>query len=186
MRERDGRKEAILSIAGQARGPDGRELKLGGKVSGHARFDVSAGQFAEVVVKTVVDVDIGEGVRGVGTITSKLQRSLGKDVYSTRGQLTNRDPRDADGRFLKVHKLKLTAGRTYTISLESFLGDGYFDTYLRVESGAGRPLTQDDNGGVDFNSLIIFRPERTDTYRIVVTSPQPGTTGTYALVIRER
>jgi predicted Zn finger-like uncharacterized protein len=186
VRERDGRKEAIVTIAGRARGPDGRELKVGGKVTGQAKFDVFAGQFAEVEVKAVVDLDVGEGVRGVGTFTSKLERSLGRDFHSVRGTLTNRDARDADGRFRKVHPLKLTAGRTYTISLESFAGQGYFDTYLIVESSSGRTLAQDDDGGVDLNSLIIFRPEQTGTYRIVVTSYRPGVTGSYALVVRER
>ena len=66
----------------------------------------------------------------------------------------------------------MVGGKTYTISLESPGRPGtpgYFDTYLRIDDTKGAILAQDDDGGVDLNSLLVFRPERDDVYRIIVT-----------------
>jgi len=46
----------------------------------------------------------------------------------------------------------------------------YFDSYLFLEDSAGTVLMQDDDGGGYPNARIIYRPTKTDTYRIVATT----------------
>jgi hypothetical protein len=63
-------------------------------------------------------------------------------------------------------------------------GTQFFDTFLRVADSSGKVLAEDDDGGVDLNSLLLFTPPRDDTYRIVVTTFAPNVTGAYTLIVR--
>jgi serine/threonine-protein kinase len=76
----------------------------------------------------------------------------------------------------QVHELKLSAGKTYAIDLES----KEFDTLLRLEDAQGKKL-----GEVKRNEHALVTPAKDGTYRLVATSVQQRGTGAYIVRIRE-
>jgi hypothetical protein len=109
-----------------------------------------------------------------------------KMELSVKGQLTNKDPvyTGRGGRH-KVHSVLLQADKTYQIDMIST----FFDSYLFLEDGTGKVLQQDDDGGGYPNARIIFRPTRTDTYRIIATTFEPAdpnrSPGAYTVTVIE-
>src|SRR5262249_34134795 len=77
---------------------------------------------------------------------------------------------------------QMQAGRTYVFDLESRA----FEPSLSLQESAGKIL--DENDGIsddDLNARIIHTAQTTGTYRIYVSSFQPGQSGAYVLRIRE-
>ena len=69
----------------------------------------------------------------------------------------------------QLHELKMQAGRTYVIDMES----RQFDTYLKLLDPSGKLLAENDDIAPDnLNSRIIYTPKETGTFRIVATSFQ--------------
>ncbi|MBX9680969.1 MAG: hypothetical protein K2X38_19610 [Gemmataceae bacterium] len=100
---------------------------------------------------------------------------------SFEGKLDANDPVDAvHNQPAKTHKLRLAAGKSYVIDLIS----SDFDTYMRLEDGAGKQLAEDDDGGQDTHSQIVFSPEKTGDFKVIATRFEEGT-GAYALKIEE-
>jgi hypothetical protein len=90
-----------------------------------------------------------------------------KMELSVKEQLTSQDPvYPTRGGRHKVHTVKLQEGKNYQIDMIS----SAFDSYLFLEDSAGKVLMQDDDSGGYPNARIIFRPTKTDTYRIVATT----------------
>jgi hypothetical protein len=58
------------------------------------------------------------------------------------------------------------------------------DPYLVLTDAAGTKLDQDDDGGGDLNARIVFRAEKSGTYRIVATSYNLGNGG-FTLTVRD-
>jgi hypothetical protein len=83
--------------------------------------------------------------------------------------------------FCKVYRVPFEAGQPYLIDLE-----GMFDTFLRIEDGAGKHLlfNNDMTPSKKLDSRLVFIPSSKDTYRLVVTSFKPEATGSYTLWIR--
>ena len=82
----------------------------------------------------------------------------------------------------QVHDVKMLAGRTYVIDLES----AQFNAYLRLEDAKGKVLAENDDISLqDKNSRLIFSLKQAGVYRVVATSFQQQGTGTYTLTIRE-
>jgi hypothetical protein len=77
-----------------------------------------------------------------------------------------------------VHTMKMAVGKTYQIDLKSRA----FDSFLRLENSSGKQLAEDDDGGGNLDSRIIFKATKDDTYRIVVTSFD-GKSGDYKLTV---
>lgn len=119
-------------------------------------------------------------------IKPEIPRNAGKVVFTVSSRLTKDDPFDRvrAGSHHKVFKLKMEMGRTYVIEAISSKKD-FFDNYLRLEDGAGNQITQDDDGAGDLNARIVFRCNRADFYRIIVTSFGGGQTGSFVLTVRE-
>jgi tetratricopeptide (TPR) repeat protein len=84
---------------------------------------------------------------------------------------------------LKVHEVKLAAGNSIVIDLESHA----FDTFLRLEDASGKKLAENDDviPGVNLNSRILFTPEKHGIYRLVATAFQGRGVGPYTLTVRE-
>jgi serine/threonine protein kinase/tetratricopeptide (TPR) repeat protein len=81
----------------------------------------------------------------------------------------------------KVHEIKLTAGKTYVIDMES----KDFDTYLKLEDPQGKLLAEnDDISPTNQNSRILFTPKQDGTYRVIATSVQQQGQGQYEIIIR--
>lgn len=103
-------------------------------------------------------------------------------VIAMEGELTREDrPDPYREKVLKVssphrvHNVKLEAGKSYRIDLQS----NYFDTYLRVENAEGLCLAVDDDGGENKNSQVNFVATENAPYKLIVTSTQG--TGPYTL-----
>lgn len=111
---------------------------------------------------------------------------MGRIVFDQHGALAFNDPPDPTpelaevGARMKVHLVHLEAGKTYIISLDS----NDFDAYLRVESPAGRPLAEDDDGGGNLNARLEFRPTETGLFRVIATS-WDGRVGAFHLTVQE-
>ena len=98
------------------------------------------------------------------------------------GKLSDADPIDPQrkGRRIKSYTVKLAADEQITIELDST----EFDAYLRLEDAAGKKIAEDDDSGGDTNAKIVFRAPKEGTYRIVVTTYDPGMTGAFTLNVR--
>ncbi len=101
-----------------------------------------------------------------------------------QGQLNAADPFDRMMRQSrhKVIEVKLDAGKVYQIDVMS----NAFDTFLRVENSQGQQLAFNDDGGEGLNSRLQFRPTQTGTYRLIVTSFNPGELGAFVLSVQNR
>jgi hypothetical protein len=109
-----------------------------------------------------------------------------KVTLSINEQLTRQDPAyPRRGGPHKVHAVKLEAGKSYQIDLVSRA----FDAYLFLEDATGKVLAVDDDSGGQLNARILFRPDRTDTYRVVATTfnraGPAGPAGPYTLTVVE-
>lgn len=98
--------------------------------------------------------------------------SGGTTLLNRTGTLSGNDRYD-------YHTVRLIGGRTYTISLTS----SQFDTYLIVRSQSGGTVARDDDGGNGLNSRVVFRPQTSGEYQIVVTSYQRNGRGTYRVKV---
>jgi hypothetical protein len=99
------------------------------------------------------------------------------------GELRLNDPHDRvrARRRHQVYLCPMTAGRTYEINLRSG-----WDNFLRLEDAAGNHLLSDDGGGGGLNACIVFRADRNETFRIIVTSCGPDQSGPFTLIVQER
>ena len=115
-----------------------------------------------------------------------MERTLGKEVLNVRDQLTKNEPVDGKDAAVQAfaRALQLEADKPAVISLESFNGPDFFDTFVRLEDMTGKVLAADDNKGVDLNSLLVFTPPTAGQYKIVATCSKPAL-GSYMLVVRQ-
>jgi tetratricopeptide (TPR) repeat protein len=79
-----------------------------------------------------------------------------------------------------VYPIKLAAGKTYVLEVESKV----FDPYLRLEDAQGKLLAEYMQGN-KLNSGIIFIAPQDGTYRVLVTSLPQQATGAYTLTMWE-
>ncbi|HYV36947.1 MAG TPA: hypothetical protein VE988_14670, partial [Gemmataceae bacterium] len=121
----------------------------------------------------------------VEKLECKMERTLGKEILKIAGQLTPNHAVDGQKRTYQIHEKKLEGGKPCVVSLESFKGAAWFDTFLRIEDADGKVLAEDDDSGVDLNAMVVFTPPQTGVYRIFAISFQPGATGNYLLVVRQ-
>jgi tetratricopeptide (TPR) repeat protein len=118
---------------------------------------------------------------GKYTLTVKEVAQVGP-AQTLKGDLKKTDPVTAKGRFVKVHKIDLDAGRPYVFELDS----PHFDPNLLLVDPTGQKrLTQNNHAG-EFvtSSRIDFTPREAGTYQLRVTSIKPGDTGPYTLRIQ--
>ncbi|MFO0865719.1 MAG: hypothetical protein U0744_13890 [Gemmataceae bacterium] len=80
--------------------------------------------------------------------------------------------------------MAITAGQRTQFDCVSPRGPNYLDVWLRIEDENGRPLADDDDSGEGLNARIVFIPQRTANYRVVVTTFARGATGPYTLTVR--
>ncbi len=78
----------------------------------------------------------------------------------------------------------LSAGKIYVIEMSKTPGS-QLDSYLRVETLAGKTLAEDDDSGGNPNACIIFTAPSSAEFRIVATSSRPGMTGDFTLAFSE-
>jgi hypothetical protein len=161
---------------------------------GFARFGLEKGKTKKL------RLELPEGVKAIIVVTDqaglntplfsgpndpsieKVKSAGGKVVKTFEGKLAKTDSFDAerDKCYCQVREFKMMPGKTYTLDLES----EEFDAYLRIELDE-KKLAEDDDGGGFMNSRIVFTPEKEATYRLVITTCDPGQSGGYRLSIRE-
>ena len=82
----------------------------------------------------------------------------------------------------QIYEVKLFAGKTYIVDLES----KQFDAYLRLEDAKGKVLAEnDDISPTNQNSRIVFSASKDGAYRIVATSFETRGAGAYTMTVRE-
>ena len=124
---------------------------------------------------------VGKVLEGAPTpATGKLTLTGG--AAQLKGRLADSDPVDRalEDSPCKVYTLNMTAGKTYQIDLTS----GEFDAYLRLEDPEGKNLAEDDDGGDELNSKLIFTCRRDGQYRIIVTALED--VGAFVLSVQEK
>jgi len=82
--------------------------------------------------------------------------------------------------YSKTYDVALTAGRRYYLDLES----SQFSTYAKLLNPDGMIVAFDD-GGVGFNTRIVYQATVSGTHRIVATSASNRATGAFAMTLRE-
>jgi hypothetical protein len=105
-------------------------------------------------------------------------------MLRVNSQLTRQDPRDKVRKdcYGRGYAVNLKAGTRYVIDLKSTA----FDAYLRIEDGQGRELaSNDDVGGLNRNSQVVFTPNVTGSYRIVATTCFGNRTGSFSLTVKQ-
>jgi S1-C subfamily serine protease len=101
---------------------------------------------------------------------------------TVRGTLADGDPALDSGEFLDIHEWTLQAG----VTVELVLRSDEFDPYLGLLGPDGALVLEvDDSAGEGFDVRERFVPERSGTYRVVVTSAFPGETGSYELLLAQ-
>lgn len=113
-----------------------------------------------------------------GSLNGKGSLVMNKKGFLGPGRDTFVDKR---GCYFKIVTVRMEAGRTYTIDLES----KQFDAYLGLINPDKQVVARDDDGGDGLNARIVFRPLQNGLYRVVVTSFQPRQRGTYSLRVRQ-
>jgi hypothetical protein len=155
----------------------------GGKLNARIVYTPKQASLVHIVATTF-------GGRTTGAFKLSQQRLDAQQVLVVKlfvlrkaESLTADDPlgprgKDQHARFYAVH---LEAGVDYQIDLTSI----DFDPFLRLEDESGRTLGSNDDGGFDLNARLRYRPTRSGTYRIVVTSYQANELGDFVLCVRK-
>lgn len=104
-------------------------------------------------------------------------------LVDTTGRLDEKDPRDRVRKESphKVYPVTLQAGTTYILDLQS----PDFDAYLRLEDSGGVQVAQNDDFGGTRNSHLTFTPQKTEQYRVIVTTFRGGE-GLFHLHVEQR
>jgi hypothetical protein len=117
-----------------------------------------------------------------------VQSAGGKVVFEKQDRITADDPFDKKlaKSHHKVYTFPARAGSTYTFDLLSRAKNvETFDPFLRLEDAAGKQLAENDDGGGDLNSRIVYRAVRDADVHVVVTTFEPDQTGPFRLTVRE-
>ncbi len=83
------------------------------------------------------------------------------------------------------YKIELKAGKTYVIDMMS-PDQKALDPYLVLRGPNGRVVSEDDDGGENYNARITFTAPETGQYQIVATSYMRVGQGNFSLAIREK
>jgi hypothetical protein len=137
--------------------------------TGEYRLLISVGQYSRLR-RTPLDYTVTIAER-------KVVLAVGAQIAKTDPLYPNRR-----GCLYKVYPVKLEADKTYRIAIDS----PTFNSHLYLEDGAnkiraGAELSLDRG----FPSHIIYRPTRTENYRIIATTSNSGDTGSFTLMVVE-
>jgi len=114
-----------------------------------------------------------------------LARSRMQTLFTANADLTKQDARDKvrQNSYAKTYEVKLQAGVAYIIDLKSSV----FDAYLRLEDAQGTQVAfNDDVGGADRDSRIVYTPTISGAFRVIATSYVDNGTGAFTLKVRQK
>jgi serine protease Do len=112
-----------------------------------------------------------------------VQSAEGKIVMDVKGDFSSKDPFDAKmtTSHFKSYTMELVPGFAYTIDMRSKV----VDSFLRLEDSDGKQVAENDDGGGEQDSRIVYRPARQGIYKIYATTFDGGQTGAYTLTVRQ-
>ncbi len=107
-----------------------------------------------------------------------------RSAFQVEGNLTNTDQKDKvrTDCYHKSYEFKMEEGKTYQIDLKS----KEFDPWLRLLDPDGKQVAEDDDGGEDLDSRIVYKAKKSGAYRIIVTTFGDGETGRFFLTAEEK
>jgi thiol-disulfide isomerase/thioredoxin len=106
-------------------------------------------------------------------------------VFSKADKLAADDEKDTAAQtrqsHRKVYTIKLSEGQAYRIDLNS----KDFDTFLRLETAAGKQVAFNDDiePPANLNSRILYVAPKNGEYRVIVTTFEAGKTGAFDLQV---
>jgi predicted Zn finger-like uncharacterized protein len=103
--------------------------------------------------------------------------------YSSNNHLARSDPQ-LNNKYYKQYLVPLEKGKNYQFDMRS----EEIDSFLRLISPSGQMLAQDDDGGDDLDSKIVYHAFEEGTYKLIATSfdfaGEAGTRGPFSLSIQ--
>lgn len=111
----------------------------------------------------------------------RFTANSGGPILVTSNLLTAQSPFDTKRK--ECHAVVYTGVLLNDRKYEFRLSSDKIDTYLRLEAPNGVEVAQDDDSGGGTNSRLLFEPQFSGMYRLIVTTYAPKTTGKYQLVI---
>lgn len=122
---------------------------------------------------------------GLGTSTSASSRPANSQSSlqagsPVQGALAATDPQLRSGEFMDTFHYEGAAGERVSITLNST----EFDTYLMLRGPGNTSIDNDDIAEGNYNSGIGATLPQAGTYRVVVTSYEPGEVGSYRLELQ--
>jgi len=117
---------------------------------------------------------------GIGKIEPLPKDDI--QVFRVAGNLNAKDPvsKIKEDSHMKVHIVRLSAGVTYVIEMQS----KDVDSYLIVEDAKSNKLSEDNDSGGGKNAKILFKAVDSADYRIVATTAEASQVGAYTLTVR--
>ena len=114
----------------------------------------------------------------------KVGKADPNQIFQVTGTLDAKEKleKKRPGRFFKTHEVKLMAGTTYRIELDS----SQFDAYLILEDGKGTKLAEDDDSGGNTDAKIVFTPNADGVYRVIATTCDVDQKGSYTLTVTKQ
>lgn len=100
--------------------------------------------------------------------------------WSAAGELTDGDSQGAEQRRYDAHPLRLEAGRSYRISVDSEAFDPLAELY---RAGQAEPVARDDDGGPGLNARIAYTATEAGDYVLRVTSFSAEGRGAYSAAL---
>lgn len=127
----------------------------------------------------------GDGLITPEEVLRCLKKRLDLELENGQAKFEGTLEQSAEGDYrgkksFKILTIKLEQGITYQIDHMSKA----FDAYLYLEDADGKLLAEDDDGGEGLNLRIIFRAEKTGTYRLIATSLGNTWPGAFSLSVR--
>jgi S1-C subfamily serine protease len=205
-----GRKQAHISLTGRLQARNKNVPLMGGKIRGHALFDLEKGYLS--TAQLAVTSDLGGGDVRLQLVNdmsvSRVEGNAHKIAVATQDQpapnqlaqsrvllgpinqqLTTTDPHGEKSKPganvpYKLIAQRLEGGKTYVIEMTKPTGTG-LDPYLRLETKQGTVLAEDDDGAGEQNSRIVFTPTSTDDYNIYATTLEANQYGPFSFSIAE-
>jgi peroxiredoxin len=105
-----------------------------------------------------------------------LQVEVGKPI-TIKGQITDKDKKNATGRFFKAYTFQALAGHLYRFEMT---GQGDFDPQVSIQNMAGQTVRSEDHGDLGF-SRLSFQPAQSGNYRLIAGAFLTGKTGSFTL-----
>jgi thiol-disulfide isomerase/thioredoxin len=170
-------------------GPDGSKLAedddSGGSLNSRIHWNATITGKYRILATSLSGNDAGNftlkvAETGVAKAVAVQPLKLARGKASAEGRLAANAPR-FQGKSSQPYDVQLEAGKKYQIDMMS----DDFDSYLYLLDKAGNILMQDDDGGDNLNSRLVFAAKESGNYRLVAAALGGIGNGNYTLTIAD-